>query len=299
MAENSAVSQVVGLAKEIMAQNQAGKRLESVEDYTAKKTVDLMTAGFQAVLSNATAPPPQGDGGMKFLFEVMSKRMDQQHEMMMKLLDEKRTAAAGGGGDLEAELAKMEKLGAVLERFRGTGGGESDSWLKNLPQIVTSIGALFTGLASVRAAGAPAAAPGGYPAAGSLPAANPPATAAPSPAPKSPAAGAAPGEVDLSMFGLDPLLMPLVTVVQKAVTAFQLGIAGDAFAEAVEKVDGEAVYAQFFALGKEKIMGVLSMLPGPLGGDAIRARLPEVEVFVDAFLSYGAGDQVKPEAGGK
>lgn len=87
--------------------------------------------------------------------------------------------------------------------------------------------------------------------------------------------------------------MRLAAVGQKAVKAFQSGMSGDAFAEALVSLedDGEQVYQVLYTLGSANILGMIKGLP--LWGE-LAVHEARINTFVEEFLSYGA-----PEDAGK
>ena len=88
-----------------------------------------------------------------------------------------------------------------------------------------------------------------------------------------------------------------------ALEAFQRGVSGDSFADSlvsdplgVMKGKGDEIYSALAAAGKEQILAFIKSSPA---WAQISARLPEVEVWVNEFLAYGAPDDGAAPADGE
>ena len=88
-----------------------------------------------------------------------------------------------------------------------------------------------------------------------------------------------------------------------ALEAFQRGVSGDSFADSlvsdplgVMKGKGDEIYSALASAGKEQILAFIKSSPA---WAQISARLPEVEVWVNEFLAYGAPDDGAAPADGE
>jgi hypothetical protein len=163
-----------------------------------------------------------------------------------------------------------------------SGGGSAPSWMDRAPDLLMAILPMLLSRMA-----APTGAPASLPAPGGMP-------GGPMFAPAPPAPAAPVQEVDESMLqgmGIDPSVMPFIKVGQRAIKAYQDGYSGAAFAELVERVDGEQVYAQVYAVGKDTILQTLRRLPAFLLGPAAPVvASPQFETWLDEFFAYGNGE---------
>lgn len=91
-----------------------------------------------------------------------------------------------------------------------------------------------------------------------------------------------------------PNLNELIEVGRDAMDAFERGIEGDDFAHAlICRRGGEELYAALSAMGKERVLGAISMVPGL--GQQLAERRTEMEIWLDAFIRYGLEPADSPE----
>ena len=282
----AAVTEMAGLAKDAL---QRADRPKTEEQATLKSIEIMGTAFTEAAKKIAQIQPPAAAAPAEnsVLLEVLLKRMDQQHEMMMKLLEQKSAAnPSAGGGSIERQIDTVDKLMAFAERLSSGRGGPSN-WVDRLPEYITAASGALQAISGMRGPGAavPAAAPALLPGV-SLPGA---------PAPAAPAVESQ--EVDMGLlqaFGVPPEAMPFIRVGQRAIRAYKEGFNGAAFAESVEATEGEQIYAQLAALGRDKILEVIrNVPPNLLGAAAAVVTSPEFAKFLEDFIAYGQpeGDQ--------
>jgi len=189
---------------------------------------------------------------------VLLKALIEQQTKLTELVVQQRASPESDFEQLERLLKIAEKLGK---------GGSAESWglelVRSLPATLAAAADLMRTVAAARAGQTVAASGVGT---ASAPPAAPPTVPAP-------------GGWSLSMDRL-------VQVGQKAIVAFQRGASGDDFAHAivVGEPDGELIYDQLAALGRDGIMASLRALPV---WPQLEARSADIERFVDEFLAYG------------
>jgi hypothetical protein len=190
---------------------------------------------------------------------VLLKALIEQQTKLTELVVQQRA-------NPESDLEQLERLLKIAERL-GKGGGSGESWglelVRSLPATLAAAADLMRTVAAARAGQSVAASGVGAP------------SAPPAASPTVPAAG-----------GWSLSMDRLVQVGQKAIVAFQRGASGDDFAHAlvVSEPDGELIYDQLAALGKEGILSSLRALPV---WPQLEARSADIERFVDEFLAYG------------
>jgi hypothetical protein len=241
--------------------------------------LDLVKKGFEMVMERELKAPENAEAS-----PLLLQLMKQNHEMVMALVRDRQTAPAAPAAASPVEtMNQLMELGERFASLRGEGprAGPWSSAFASLPQILEASLGVFQTLLAMR----------GLPAAGHAPAGElrqPKSVAAPDTAASVPT-GAIP-----MMPGFDVSTIALIG--QDAVAAFQIGVTGDSFAEAVERKYGESVYVQVAALGKQAILAALQAYQQVWA--QVQPRLAEIERFIDDFISYGlpeAEPDGKPE----
>lgn len=92
----------------------------------------------------------------------------------------------------------------------------------------------------------------------------------------------------LGSLGVDASALPFIKIGQRAMNAYQMKFSGAAFAEQVERVDGEQMYRDLCTIGKAGIVGALSKA-APLLGPVFAAEIgsPAFGEWLDDFFEYG------------
>lgn len=213
----------------------------------------------------------RNDGGLAELerFLALSERLqpkaDPVQVEMMKVL-----AGMARGTSPAAEKNPVEELrntAALLKEF-GWGGGGGPSWVEAVNALpgILQYGALLLRELNTSKAAAPAA---GSPAAPAL------------------AVGAVqqPAEEEGAEMLGGLSVVEMKGLFDDAVDAFERGIGGADFAHAVVcRRNGEKLYETVCAIGKDQLLGFFAMMPG---AEALKARRPEIEKFLDDFIAYG------------
>lgn len=225
---------------------------------------------------------------------LLKSLLEQQTRLTELLVNQRGNPGRGGEDDL---LDKAEKLLGLADRLglRLGGGGGGASWVDLVAKALPSLAQAFAAMAARGAV--PSASPG-------MGAAVSPDVAPmiPAPVPGVPAPGApvspelAQFEGVLSMFGLS--LPRILDVASQAVAAFERGLSGDVFAEALAhfNADGERIYDVLASAGRDTILAALKSSPA---WARLAARESEVVAFVDAFIEWGRDTALGPQVGGE
>ena len=106
--------------------------------------------------------------------------------------------------------------------------------------------------------------------------------------------------MDPVMMGLPPEFQVYVRVGHRAIRAYQEGYSGAAFAQSVDRSEGEAVYNAIASLGSAGLLDVLRKLPAALLGPEAAGVLqsPQLAAWLDDFVDYGGDDVNLPPAAG-
>lgn len=279
MAENQAaavaVQEIAGIAKSALGESQKSKPA----DQAVHEIVSMMGTAYKQALSTIHDSRPSGDGSaLQPVMELIIKRMDQQHEAFLKLLELRQPRNEGNSGAaIESQLGIAEKFMGFAEKLAArVSGAPAPSWMDRLPELIIGVlpalmarGATFGAMPPVSLAGMPGV---------------------PAPVMQNPAAPGA-VEVDENMLrsmGMDASVLPFIKVGQRAIKAYQERYSGAAFAENVERVDGEQMYASICAVGKDAIMAALQKVAPMLGPAAAVVNSPEFGAWLDDFFAYGA-----------
>ncbi len=268
------VKEVVGLARDMMQKmtDKPGKPEGSDLDRALQIMQALKPNADPMELALKIAEMSRKDDGSNSMVKGL---MDSQKELVALLIKAREPAPAAENpfGPVDSVLGLLDKLGV---KIGGRSSISETSWVDRLPEMLNAGATLLQSFAMLRA-GSAAAVPS--------PAAAVPATVET----RVPEIVSAVPENGGSV--LNP--MRLAAVGQKAVLAFQRGMSGDAFAEALVSLedDGEQVYRVLYTLGSANILGMIKGLP-------VWSQLAEheakISTFIADFLSYGA-----PEEDGK
>jgi hypothetical protein len=299
MQESPAAAAAVQQMGKIAADAMARANEPRDEQIAVGRSIEIMATGFDAAVKRIAASGGDNGGASDRLMDIVLKRMDQQHETMLAVLKQKNEPAAGG--TVDGQIATVDKLMEFADRLSSRNGGSaSPSWMDAL---LGRLPDLLTGLVSLMAMQRGAAAPATVPmyAAPGQPGAYAPGPFAP-PAPAAVPSAAVPDlEVDETMLrsmGLPPEVGKIIKVGKRAVRAYQDGFSGSAFAESVDRLEGEQVYATIAQLGAAGILQVLRGLPPALlGGDAAVLQSPQLVPWIEEFCAYGE-DPGDDSAGG-
>lgn len=85
---------------------------------------------------------------------------------------------------------------------------------------------------------------------------------------------------------LDQLGQQLAAIGQEAVLAFQIGVTGSSFEQAVTRKHGEQTYYALAALGKQSMLAALCAHPAYT--KHLAPRLAHIGAWLDDFRNYGA-----------
>jgi len=167
-----------------------------------------------------------------------------------------------------------ERIETMMDRLaaKSGGGSKSGGWgefLHAAPGLLQSGMNLLGMILAVR---------GNQPAPPTVPVQ----TSVQSPAPTEPMLP--PGELDM----MNPATIRVLQATgEKAIKAFERGIAGDHFASGLcVDEEGERTYDLLFALGKDGILQALSMVPGLT--ERLSPRRAEIEAWLESFISYAS-----------
>lgn len=268
-AEAGAAAQAVqtlgAIASEVLTKRNSGSDLANLKDLAA------------VMKSMAPAAAPAADNSK--LLELM---MTQQTTLITALLAQKPGASSSSD-----PLESISKAVGLIDKLRGSGrgggSGGGSSWVSDLLKVLPAVAPAFAdslrSMATLR--GVPVAMePGGL-------AVVPAPVGAPVAAfPAVPVVSVPPGGDDMNV-----MMLRFVAVGKKALSAFQRGVTGDAFASSLVDFedDGEAVYAALYEMGREGILQALQSVPGSAQYATME---PQIKAWIDAFVSYG-----EPEPG--
>jgi len=199
--------------------------------------------------------------------ERLQPKMDPVQVELLKVI---AGMNRGGGSAEKNPLEELRSTAAFLKEM-GFGAGGGTNWTEAvaaLPGILQYGALLLRELKVMRAAEQTA-----------------PAGAAPAAAASTEIA--APGAGEGEVFG-GLSIVALKGVFDDAMDAFERQISGADFAHGLVcgRRNGEQLYETVCALGKEQLLGFLSMAPGPVA-EALKSRRPEIEKFLDEFIAYG------------
>jgi hypothetical protein len=277
-AATAAVQEIAGLAKGMIEQAQKPKVAEVAE----RSAIEIMGTAYKAAAATiAESRPVAPSGGGADVIAIMLKRMDQQHEMLMEVMKQKQNPTPAAS--IDSQLGVVDKVLA----FAGRVGNQAapSSFMDRLPDLLMSLlPTLMRGVAA-----GPAAPPM---------VAGPVAVAAPPAAPVSDEIDPAALQAMAQTTGLDPqTLQAFLRIGRAAIRSYQDGYSGLAFAEWVEKREGEEMYATLHAVGRDTILTTLRKLPAMLFGQAAAVvQSPEFEAWLDGFMEYGSEVEEGPEA---
>ena len=274
----AAVQEIAGLARAAM--NRAPAPDEVAMQEAMSGAVSILSDAYGAAAKNLAGNA--GGGNDRLVLELLLKRMDQQHEMMLRFMERDKR---GGGEEsgIESQLRTLEVLTSFADKLATRGAGPS-SWTDRLPEWIGALlPPLMQGLAQQGPARYVPEGPAYVPAA--APAAGVGHTAPPV---SNPVDGDDMSRI-LAAFGLPPQAGPFLRVGKRALKAYQDGFSGAAFAEAVDRIDGEQVYNDLAAFGADGIVEVLRGLPAALLGPeaASIVSVPEFANWIRDFMSYG------------
>ena len=279
----TAVQEMAGLAKGVIEQAQKPKPAEVAE----RTAIDIMGTAYKAAAQTIaeTRPAPANDAESSMM-AMLIRQMERQDVLLLKLLEGRQAPAPAAS--IDSQLGVVDKVLAFASRVGGQAA--APSWLDRLPDLLLGLLTLAARGGGGAAAPANAIAPG--------PVAVGPAAAAVA---SNPEIDPAAVEAMAQSTGLDATtLQAFLRVGQKGIRAYQEGYSGAAFAELVERTEGEAMYSQLFAVGKDTLLGTLRKLPGALLGDAAAVvQSAAFEAWLDGFMAYGAAEPGAPEEGGK
>ena len=286
-------AEVVGLAKDVIAQH--SRNAAPAQPVGLGETMGMMASGFKTVLEQVVNPfdslakakavlssEPSGP-----FVQLVTDLLDQQNKLVLKLLDSRTAPQPAPAEPVPAGLSLVAQTNEMLDlvdRLKQRQVSVESPWSGVLVEIARAFTPVIAGLVLNSMQAAPVAEWPAVARVGAAAAVGPRPPAAPAPDP-SKIAGASAATDDLK--GGIPVGFPqaLVMVAQGAVQAFQIGVSGDSFADAVVRKHGEAAYEAIAALGREAILGAISFYPQV--AQRIGDRMPEVEQFVDDFLEYG------------
>lgn len=248
----SVVAEALGFARDAMR--------KPAEAPGAKEAIQLVTEGYRTLMQQQLDPLGtlvkakellgQPGADLRPVIEMWGRLMERQTEILIKLMERQQPQQNG--------IQQINELLDLAERLKPAAGSGLRSWL---PQTIAAAVSLLQTLIALRQAPQPAAAL-------APPAQNPP-------------------EANMTMPqipGIDPRMLELA---RKAVAAFEAGVSGDAFAEAVERNYGSAMLDQIAALGREAIVTALRSVPQVAQAVTDWAA---VEKFVADFIAYAQAE---------
>lgn len=240
---------------------------EEVNDSTGTAAaMGTMAATIQQLATAKPAAPEAKSTDIKDIIEAakLFKTEDKTAQDVLaemrkqndKLMDMVLNSKAAAQPDPLAELKRFEKIAEIM-----SGRSAETSWLSELAKLLAPLVPLLV----VKLAG------------GSSAPAPPPA--------RNPQTGPYMPAPELPSQENDPMYQMMQTA-QKALRAFDKGMSGDSFAEALCTMDDqEALYEAIAQMGEDGILAALRSVPQ---WALLAPREPQVLEFVRAFLSYGA-----------
>jgi hypothetical protein len=294
-------AEVVGLAKEVIQQH---TRQPAAPEVGLKETLALMTTGFQEILKQAINPFDQlakakevlGGGPDPAYGQLLQTVMAQVNSLTQQLIAVQQAPAAPAAPAL-SPLEQVNQTLELIERLNERASVQASPWAGVLEQIARAFAPVVAAWAASQLSRGPA---------GTAPA---PAPALPSAGgsgevhqPAGPATSAAPASNAAPASGIVPEVLPpmmqgaqvFVAVAQDGIAAFQAGVDGASFAEAVTRKHGDSVYDAVVMLGRDTILQVIQT---NAQGQPFASRMGDVVAFVDEFLAWGQDDE--PGGGGQ
>jgi hypothetical protein len=272
MQESPAAAAAVNQMGKIAADAMARASEPRDEQLASGRSMEIMATGFEAAVKHIGAAAGGGGAANDRLMDMLLRRVD-------------------GAAGVDSQLGTVDKLMDFAEKLSARGGGgAAPSWVDSLMGRVPDLLAGVLQIMAMQRA-APAGPGPSLPAGTWVPAAAPAAAPA-AVAPES-------QEVDAAMlasFGLPAEVGQFITVGRRAVHAYADGFSGSAFAESVDRLEGEQVYIAIASLGAAGILQVLRSLPAALLGASAAAVLasPQLVPWIEEFCLYGAPDEAAP-----